>query len=168
MLRPSASSQVALGAFLFIPTQVRNPIPRRCQQQPEEITHVCLTSYDTFVNVKTKQKRKRKEALNVIARDASMKRDKRAAAASSFGEAELQVTHGGGRDGSKTLETCLTGIYVCVYVFHVPVWCRHCDPHWRGARGPRVCRLFAGKQNSSGYLKQWKQLFLDLRCRSHA
>lgn len=46
-----------------------------------------------------------------------MKRDKRPAAASSFGEAELQMM----QDGSKTLETCLTGIYVYVYMFHVPV-----------------------------------------------
>lgn len=50
-----------------------------------------------------------------------MQRDKRPAAASSFGEAELRMMHGGGRDGSKTLETCLTGIYVYVYMFHVPV-----------------------------------------------
>lgn len=80
VLQPSASSQVALGAFLFIPTQVRNPITLCCLQQLKEFIILGLRSYRAFLNVKTNKK-----ALKTIAWYVSMKSDKLPAAASSFG-----------------------------------------------------------------------------------
>lgn len=84
--------------------------------------------YDIFFNVKTKKSFK----YNCLI----CEHEKRLTSCCCF-----QFWWGGapddaqrGQDSSKTLETCLTNIYVYLYI--------HYDTYWHGAQGERVCQLF--------------------------